>query len=289
MSSIDKYYEPLTSMHINKLNLDQFKKKLKSVYIIPNNMLKNLDIHTDTIDINEKKKLYYERIETYISRGNPKLLSNLISINKSKKDIEDRKKEYNNILRIYNKSIKNFKDKYDNDVVVKLIIDTPLNKTTSYFHYYNYKIHAKENTDKKYIMDNVDDFILKNLMYGLYINELLIGFLIIKTSRKFNVDFSSEKIDTFYIQEVYIDKNYRERRLATLLLQYAILICPINKKYISLITYESNPMLKLSQLCCKFILQQTETKCPVNKKLLIRKMEEEDFKSISKRLTPDKY
>lgn len=47
----------------------------------------------------------------------------------------------------------------------------------------------------------------------------------------------------------------RGRKLGKILLDYAILLCPNNKKYISLMTYEGNIMAKIA-LSANFKLQK---------------------------------
>jgi GNAT superfamily N-acetyltransferase len=120
----------------------------------------------------------------------------------------------------------------------------------------------------------------------------MMGFLIIKKTRKFNIDSNSSnsgnnKQNTFYIQEVYIDKSMRGRKLGKILLNYAVLLCPKNKKYISLMTYEGNVMAKIAA-SIKFKLQKKESGCPVNKMLFVRKMKIDDFEKNTVRITASK-
>ena len=107
----------------------------------------------------------------------------------------------------------------------------------SYLQYYNYKKLTKDAYTPESLVSEIDDLILKNRLFGLYSDDLMVGFLIVRKSRYFKIDKVSDKVDTFYIQEVYIDKSMRGRKLGKILLDYAILICPINKKYMSLMTY----------------------------------------------------
>jgi hypothetical protein len=76
----------------------------------------------------------------------------------------------------------------------------------------------------------------------------------------------------------------RGRKLGKILIDYAILLCPINKKYISLMTYEGNSMVNIA-VANGFVLQKKASVCPVNKLLFIRKMDESDFIKRSNRLT----
>ena len=91
-------------------------------------------------------------------------------------------------------------------------------------------------------------------------------------------------VDTFYIQEVFIDTNMRGRKLGKILIEYALLLCPVNKKYMSLMTYEGNIMAKIAT-DKGFVLQKKPSVCPVNRLLLIRTMNEEDFNKNTNRIT----
>jgi hypothetical protein len=76
----------------------------------------------------------------------------------------------------------------------------------------------------------------------------------------------------------------RGRKLGKILLGYALLICPIKKKYISLMTYQGNPMANIAK-SYNFILQKKPSPCPVNKLLFIRKMTDSDFVKNTNRIT----
>lgn len=270
------YREPLTNMDIDTNNLEKWKNKLKYVSIIPNTILSNIDIQTRETNIEKKKALYFDRVKNFIDNNSAHLLKNLVSVNKSRRILEDRRTEYNNIMRRYNRSIKQYKDKYGKNIEIKMVLNTNKDKFMAQLQYYNYKKTTKDTYDKDIIINSVNDFILKHQMYGLYMDNLMVGFLIIKKSRKFIIDDDTDKKDTFYIQEVYIDKNMRRRMLGKILLDYAILLCPINKNYISLMTYEGNGIVNIA-LSTNFILQRVETDCPINRLLFIRKMNETDF------------
>ena len=282
----ETFYEPLIQMNINSKNLEDWKKKIRKSNFIPNHLLSKLDIIPLTNDIETKKNLYIERIETFLKGGNVKMLSNLFRINQRNKELEDIKSEYDINMYKFNRSIQHFKDKQGVDVEVKLVDRSPLHKGIGYYHYLKYKKLAKEFKDEKDIIASVDDFILKHKMYGLYVDDLLVGFMVIQKSRSFNIDSLSEneKVPTFYIQEIYIDNNYRKRDLAKIFIEYAIMICPTKKKYISLMTYDGNPIVKISQ-SYKFVLQSTTSECQVNKLLLIREMKAPDFERSTNRIS----
>jgi ribosomal protein S18 acetylase RimI-like enzyme len=154
----------------------------------------------------------------------------------------------------------------------------------AYLQYYNYKKLTKDTYTPKGLVREIDDFILKNRLYGLYSDDLMVGFLIIKKSRYFKIDRVSDKVDTFYIQEVYIDKSMRGRKLGKILLDYALLICPINKKHISLMTYEGNIMANIAK-SYGFELQDEVSECPVNKLFFVRRMTDKDFLKNTNRIT----
>lgn len=288
----DSYKDPLTDMVVNSNNLDEWKKKLfLRVTRVPDSILLNLDIKTLPADINTRKELYFERIKLFINNKSVNLLKNLIAINRSNKELEEDREEYNWFMRKYNKSIKEYYDANNEKIVVRLVTKKNNDKFMAYLQYYNYKKITKDKYTPKSLISDVNDYILKHQMYGLYseTTKLMLGFLIIKKSRFFSADKGSSgsgsKKDTFYIQEVFIDKNARGRKLGKILLSYAVLLCPINKKYISLMTYNGNIMANIAT-SMNFKLQTKESGCPVNKMLFIKKMRVGDFENTTVRITP---
>jgi ribosomal protein S18 acetylase RimI-like enzyme len=283
--SSNKFYDPLTNIYVSKSNIDEWSKKLKYVYSVPNHFLKNIDIIIDNKEkIDIKKRLYHEKVMIFINNNSEHLLNNLISVNKSRALIEERKAEYNEIMRLYNKSIKEYLDIHGNKIVIRMVLDKNKDKFMAYLQYYNYKKLTKDTYTADSLIKEIDDLILKNRIYGLYSDNLMVGFLIIRKSRYFKIDNETGKVDTFYIQEVYIDKSMRGRKLGKILLDYALLICPINKKYISLMTYEGNIMANIAK-SYGFELQHEESECPVNKLFFIRKMTDGDFLKNTNRIS----
>jgi ribosomal protein S18 acetylase RimI-like enzyme len=283
--SSNKFYDPLTNIYVSKSNIDEWSKKLKYVYSVPNHFLKNIDIIIDNKEkIDIKKRLYHEKVMIFINNNSEHLLNNLISVNKSRALIEERKAEYNEIMRLYNKSIKEYLDIHGNKIVIRMVLDKNKDKFMAYLQYYNYKKLTKDTYTADSLIKEIDDLILKNRIYGLYSDNLMVGFLIIRKSRYFKIDNETGKVDTFYIQEVYIDKSMRGRKLGKILLDYALLICPINKKYISLMTYEGNIMANIAK-SYGFELQREESECPVNKLFFIRKMTDGDFLKNTNRIS----
>jgi len=288
-SNSNKFYDPLTNMFVSKSNIEAWNKKLKYTHSAPNHFLENIDIVFDKKEkIDVKKQLYYEKIKMFINNNSEHLLNNLITVNKSRALIKERRDEYNEIMRLYNKSMKEYQDNRGKNIVIRLVLNKNKDKFMAYLQYYNYKKLTKDTYTPDSLIREIDDLILKNRLYGLYSDDLMIGFLIVRKSRYFKIDNMSDKVDTFYIQEVYIDKSMRGRKLGKILLDYALLICPINKKYVSLMTYEGNIMANIA-VSYGFELQNEESECPVNKLFFIRKMTDNDFIKNTNRITKSSY
>ena len=288
----DTYRDPLLWTDVNINNLDKWKKRLSDISRIPDRYLLDLDIKEIPADINKKRELYFEKIKLFITNKSVNLLKNLIAINRSNAELEEDREEYNKLMRKYNKSIKEYYDANNEKIVIRLVTKKNNYKFMAYLQYYNYNKITKDEYTPKSIISDVEDYILKHQMYGLYSEStnLMLGFLIIKKNRIFSLDKGSSgdsksKKDTFYIQEVFIDKNTRGRKLGKILLSYAVLLCPINKKYISLMTYNGNIMANIAA-SMNFKLQTKESGCPVNKMLFIKKMKEGDFINNTARITP---
>lgn len=284
--SSNSFNDPLIKMEVSKSNFKDWEKKFKFASSVPVHFLSYMDISVDkkeTIDV--KKKLYFERVKMFVDNNSGHLLNKLISVNKSQSLLEEDKEEYNELMRLYNKSIKEYHDAHNKKIVVRLVLRANKDRLMAYLQYYYYKIRTQDTYTPKSIVNEVDDFILKNQMYGLYADNLMIGFLIIKKNRAFIIDDNSKSnTDTFYIQEVYIDKSMRGKKLGKILLGYALLICPISKKYMSLMTYEGNPMVNIAK-SYDFVLQNKPSPCPVNKLMFVRKMKDDDFVRNTNRIS----
>ena len=284
--SSNSFNDPLIKMEVSKSNFKDWEKKFKFASSVPVHFLSYMDISVDkkeTIDV--KKKLYFERVKMFVDNNSGHLLNKLISVNKSQSLLEEDKEEYNELMRLYNKSIKEYYDVHNKKIVIRLVLRTNKDRLMAYLQYYYYKIRTQDTYTPKSIVNEVDDFILKHQMYGLYADNLMVGFLIIKKNRAFIIDDNSKSnTDTFYIQEVYIDKSMRGKKLGKILLGYALLICPISKKYMSLMTYEGNPMVNIAK-SYDFVLQKKPSPCPVNKLMFVRKMKDDDFLRNTNRIS----
>lgn len=284
--SSNSFNDPLIKMKVSKSNFKDWEKKVNDRRTFPNYFLSYMDISVDKKEsIDVKKKLYLERVKMFIDNNSGHLLNKLISVNQSRMLDEEDKEDYNKLMRRYNKSIKEYQYAHNKKIVIRLVLRTNKDRLMAYLQYYYYKIRTQDTYTPKSIVNEVDDFILKHQMYGLYADNLMVGFLIIKKNRAFIIDDNSKSnTDTFYIQEVYIDKSMRGKKLGKILLGYALLICPISKKYISLMTYEGNPMVNIAT-SYNFVLQKKPSPCPVNKLMFIRKMKDDDFLRNTNRIS----
>lgn len=90
-------------------------------------------------------------------------------------------------------------------------------------------------------VEDIEDYakyeiVCKNYMYGLFLSNLLIGYFII-THKKF--DFLSEN-KTFYIQEIFISKEYRGQKLSDQLLKYILTNLRVDDVILTSIVQPSN-------------------------------------------------
>ena len=74
------------------------------------------------------------------------------------------------------------------------------------------------------LIDYISDYILKNQIYGIFINNTnntnLIG-CVIQNTKKFNID--DIRINTFYIQELFINIVYYFTKFPCILLENKII------------------------------------------------------------------
>jgi hypothetical protein len=118
----------------------------------------------------------------------------------------------------------------------------------------------KQDKEDKDLNDYISDYILKNQIYGIFINNILIGCVIINT-KSFIIDNDNDndnddKKQTYYIQEIFITNDYKNMKYGEKLFSYIITKCPSNLKYISFMTKSDNKaMYKIAEKN-NFILQQ---------------------------------
>jgi len=247
------FYCFITNINVNKTNISHWKKLLSKI--------QNLNIASQRFiskygatDITQ----YYEIINDAITNDTINdITANFnkntqINISLSLSTEQERLKEM----------LENSKEIIDDNTIIRMLI--PEDQTDATNLYIRFKEDNKE--DVVY----VEDFILKNVMFGIFIHNNLAGFVIIDFKKKFKLD-NDIKIDTFYIQEIYIDKKYQGSGLGSKLFKYSISKCPENTKYISLMTkYENLAMIKIAEMN-GFIKQSILSGDPYNPLLMIKK------------------
>lgn len=188
------------------------------------------------------------------------IYKNNLSIEKNNEELAEKKR----VELLLLKSIKY----HSPNVKIRMLVE----KDVSYIYplYQDLKInYMKENISNKDCIDYIDDFILKNKIYGIFENKLLIGIMICD-EKKFYIDNNSNKVETFYIQEIIIDNNYNGKNYGTLLISYAILISPNNLEFISFMTTENNKGMYKIASKLDFIKQEKSSGDPLNPSLFIR-------------------
>lgn len=89
--------------------------------------------------------------------------------------------------------------------------------------------------------------ITHNFIFGLFIDNNLEGYVVVNENRKFKTDFSPDKeIDTYYIQEIFINPSHRNKKLGKALFEYTIQ--QSSNVIISLMTTPNNiSMIKIAE------------------------------------------
>ena len=220
----------LLYMNVDKNNINSWEKTLiKSKQHSLSNAEKRMLSDYGVSNLNE----YITLIKSNIN-DESKITMIIDNYNQRKKErLElEKKKDNDELDRIIKNSIKI--SKIDNNISIRLLIKNEREKAIELYQKF------KESPD---IDDYIDDFILKNIIFGIFEKEEMLGIVIIEYNRKFMI---GEKIPTFYIQEIFIDDIYRRRGFADLLFKYCILICP--NEYIKFMTHPSNvPMINIAK------------------------------------------
>ena len=233
---------PFTYMKIcETLNIRLWEKKI------------NFDI------INQKRLNYFNLSDKndYIlliksNINNPDKLREIYNLYKTNQIIETKRIEA--IEKETKELIINNSISYINDnIYIKLLSECDLEQALLLYN--EYKKEVKEAIDE--LNDYISDYILKNQIYGIFINNTnnnnLIGCVIINT-KKIKID--DIKINTFYIQELFININYQNKNYGNLLFNYIINKCPDNLNYISFMTKPENKAMYRIAEKNNFILQK---------------------------------
>ena len=239
-------------MNINASNLEKWKKLIKLSSIISPRVLSYFDV--------KNKEDYIKLIETNIDNLDD-IYDKYLETRKEALEYEEKeaKKEYKAKMQ---KSV----SKIPPNIIIRLLNNN--DKIKAYSLYKEFKIKLDEEVDDDEIIDHIDDFILKNLIYGIYDKKDIIGFIIVDT-KSFAIDNNKTKVETFYIQEFLISEKFAKKGLGSILFNYIISRCPSNLKYISFMTKKSNDAMHSIGKKFNFILQSKESGDPLNPLLFI--------------------
>ena len=247
---------------VNVDNLSKWKKLLKSASfpsLLP--VHKRILARYGVSSIDE----YYEMIEIALSGNNISKIVELYNIKKNSEVEKDSLKEKENLKKKIHDSIRTISE----NTVIRMLTDDDEDDATSL--YIMFKETMEEDIEEA--RNYTQDFILKNIMYGIFIDEILVGFVIIHYSRQFQTDFQSDKINTFYIQELLIHPEYRGQKLSKYLLEYCIYRCPKDKNYMSLMTTPGNiPLIKVAK-SVGFVEQEVVSGDSKHSLLMIKNMD----------------
>lgn len=226
--------------------IEKWEKRLRTTILngLQKKMLKRYEIET----IEEYIKLIKDNI------NNEDILDNInrrYLINKSKEIEEENRIEDERIKRVMSESIR----RSNSDVKIRMLGDKDEKRAVEL--YLEYKKYMGEETDN--IILFVQDFIIKNIIFGIFENKTMAGIIILQYSRQFNIDNYEEKVNTFYIQELVIDEQFKGKGYGNLLINYAILRCPKDMDYIAYMTEPTNQQMRKIGEKYKFILQKTSS------------------------------
>lgn len=255
----------ILKQQVNNDNIENWKKNIKLLIvrkggIIP--LFKKILKRYKFNDIEE----YINFIESNINNQDElDRMNSLYELNLSK----ERKIEELNEKKRIGLTLLNSIKYHNADIKIRMLLEKDIPNICDL--YYDFKInYLKEiHLTQKECNEWIDDFILKNQIYGIFDKRFLTGFMICDY-KKFNMDFTENKEDTFYIQEIIIDKKFKGKNYGSLLITYAILICPPNLHYISFMTKEDNKAMEKIAKKFNFIKQEKSSGDPENPILYIR-------------------
>ena len=265
------FYCIITQMEVHLDNISKWRKLLNSASfpsLLP--VHKKILARYGTSSMDE----YRELIKTALQN---KTIDKIVDVYNTKKKLEvekDLQKEKENLKNKITNSIKSISD----NTVIRMLTDDDEDDATDL--YILFKETMGEDVDEA--REYTQDFILKNIMYGIFTDEKLVGFIIIKYCKKFQIDFYTDKIDTFYIQELLIDPEFRGKRLSKYLIEYCIYRCPKNQKFISLMTSPDNIPLQKVAKSLGFVQQDVASGDSKHSLLMIKNMDHVENMSIIK-------
>ncbi len=260
---------------VNKNNISKWIKRLKTISL--NNLQKKILKRYNVSSLDE----YIELISENIDKQDKLNEINSIYIKNKNKDLEEEKQKETERL---NKLLKESVRRNNNDVKIRMLTDKDQKKAADL--YIKFKTLMEEDTEEAY--NYVEDFILKNIIFGIFDKKEMAGIIILDYSKAFKIDNVSSKVNTFYIQELIIDDKFRGKGYGNLLISYAILRCPKDMNYISFMTMETN--LQMINIARKFNFSRQITPSGDKKHnlLFIRtndKIERDLYKNLSHKKT----
>ena len=235
---------PFTYMEIcEKLNVNLWERKINFDTISQKRL--------NYFNISDKKD-YILLIKTNIN--NPDKLKEIYKLYKinqiiASEELEASEKQKQELLYI------NSISKINNNITIRLLLSSDYNNALDLY---------KEYKSDENLNDYISDYILKNQIYGIFINNNnLIGCAIINT-KLFIIDDNDNDNDndndakklTYYIQEIFITNDFKNKKYGEKLFNYIINKCPSNFRYISFMTNTDNKaMYKIAEKN-NFILQK---------------------------------
>jgi hypothetical protein len=229
---------PFTKINLTRSNLEKWEKTFKYPSTVISKRLLN---YFEVSDISEYIKIIKDNIDN---------LDDIFEKYEVNKQIAIENEEKQEKL-IYASLMKKSIYKISNKIIIRML--NPKDKINAYTLYKKFKDIIGDEYDDDYIISNIDDFILKNKIYGIFSHSILIGIMILDI-KYFKIDTSgSRKVKTFYIQEIIITEN--GKGYGNKLIEYAINICPISIKYISFMTTSDNLIMHKIGLKYGFIKQ----------------------------------
>lgn len=208
---------------------------------------------------------YIQMLQNNLSHNSLNVMQSNYNTIKQREESVEIEQQKSMSLRKIQDSIK----RIDENISIRMLTDSDENDAVELYILFK-KTMQEDIVKAKY---HTEDFILKNIMFGLFVNDKLAGFVIIQYIKKIRTDFSATKIDTFYIQELLVHPDYRGNNLSKLLIEYCIYRCPKDKSYISLMTKPDNtPLIKVAEKC-GFERQKVLSGDKVHSLLMIRNMD----------------
>ena len=253
------FYCPITTMQVTQNNLEKWRITLRSaLYTIPpayKQIMNNFGATT--------KEEYFEIIKNAM---NDNTINNLVSAYNKKRKSELKLHEQYKAKMLQEALSKSF-HKISDTIHIQMLLKEHQKDAIRLYTLFKKTMEEDTKVAKEY----TEDFILKNNMFGIFVDNVLAGFVITDSSKKILIDEYDHHIETFYIQEMLIHPKYRGQHLSKHLIEYSIKRCPDTSTYISLMTMPTNTPLIRSATSCGFVQQNNQSGDPKHSLLMILK------------------